>query len=83
MIITAFILLLLKQMSYKLLIITELFFQRGPFKAGEDVLLSKPMKGTMPRGSNETEDKQNLNTLRHSSKDRAENVMIVGYYVMT
>ncbi|WP_039068786.1 aminodeoxychorismate synthase component I [Staphylococcus shinii] len=55
----------------------ELFFQRGPFKADEDILLSKPMKGTMPRGSDETEDRNNLNTLSHSSKDRAENVMIV------
>ncbi|WP_436855060.1 chorismate-binding protein [Staphylococcus caeli] len=55
----------------------ELFFQRGPFKDQADILLSKPMKGTIARGQSEQEDEQNFKTLRQSAKDRAENVMIV------
>ncbi len=35
------------------------------------------MKGTMPRGKMEAEDQQYYKTLQTSSKDRAENVMIV------
>ena len=35
------------------------------------------MKGTIARGSSLTEDAENLTTLKHSKKDRAENVMIV------
>ena len=35
------------------------------------------MKGTMPRGKTEAEDQQYYKTLQTSSKDRAENVMIV------
>ncbi len=35
------------------------------------------MKGTMPRGKMEAEDQQYCKTLQTSSKDRAENVMIV------
>lgn len=38
---------------------------------------SKPIKGTMPRSENIHIDKLNAQTLQHSEKDRAENVMIV------
>lgn len=55
----------------------ELFFQKGRFKEQENVVLSKPMKGTMSRGHNEAEDHMLYEKLVHSSKDRAENVMIV------
>lgn len=55
----------------------ELFFQRGPFKNKADVLLSKPMKGTIARGKTKAEDQLNQMTLAESAKDRAENVMIV------
>lgn len=55
----------------------ELFFQRGPFENRKDVLLSKPMKGTIARGHSEAQDQQNLHTLMNSVKDKAENVMIV------
>lgn len=55
----------------------ELFFQRGPFKSRDNTLLSKPMKGTIARGLTEAQDQQNYQTLMHSSKDKAENVMIV------
>ena len=46
----------------------ELFFQRGPFENRKDVLLSKPMKGTIARGHSETQDQQNLHTLMNSVK---------------
>lgn len=55
----------------------ELFFQRGSFKNMEDVVLSKPMKGTMPRGKDKTEDDYYYQQLAQSKKDQAENVMIV------
>lgn len=55
----------------------ELFFQLGPHQHLANSLLTKPMKGTISRGNNETEDQENLNTLKNSKKDRAENVMIV------
>lgn len=55
----------------------ELFVQKGRFKEQENVVLSKPMKGTMSRGHNEAEDHMLYEKLVHSSKDRAENVMIV------
>jgi len=38
---------------------------------------SKPIKGTMPRSHDKVQDKQNSVILKHSNKDRAENVMIV------
>lgn len=41
------------------------------------LLFSQPIKGTCPRGKDETEDKQNLETLLHSEKEISENVMIV------
>ena len=55
----------------------ELFFQQGHFKSMDNVIVSKPMKGTMPRGRTDEEDEKNAETLAHSEKDRAENVMIV------
>ncbi|MBU5271656.1 aminodeoxychorismate synthase component I [Staphylococcus caprae] len=55
----------------------ELFFQKGDFKEHDNVILSKPMKGTMPRGRSIEEDEQLYYALKHSAKDRAENVMIV------
>ena len=38
---------------------------------------TKPIKGTCPRGKNPVEDLMLADMLRHSPKDRAENVMIV------
>jgi len=38
---------------------------------------SKPIKGTMPRSTDKEQDKKNATVLANSSKDRAENVMIV------
>lgn len=38
---------------------------------------SKPIKGTMPRSTNKTEDQNNADILANSTKDRAENLMIV------
>lgn len=50
----------------------ELFFRRdGP------VVTAKPMKGTAARGRTWLEDEQQIDRLRHSLKNRAENVMIV------
>lgn len=55
----------------------ELFFQKGNFQGMENIIISKPMKGTMPRGISNEEDQFNYETLKASTKDRAENVMIV------
>lgn len=38
---------------------------------------SKPIKGTMPRSVNKQQDEKNAQQLANSTKDRAENVMIV------
>ncbi len=38
---------------------------------------SKPIKGTMVRSNDSTKDAENAEILQHSSKDRAENLMIV------
>jgi len=38
---------------------------------------SKPIKGTMPRSDDKVQDTKNAEILRHSSKDNAENLMIV------
>ena len=40
-------------------------------------ILSRPMKGTAPRGHTPEEDAANAQTLRSTPKERAENVMIV------
>lgn len=50
----------------------ELFFQR---KNGE--ILSKPMKGTRPRGLTLEQDQTQGRALQNSAKDRSENLMIV------
>lgn len=50
----------------------ELFFRKH-----RDVIESRPMKGTAPRGRWTEEDRANAEALADSPKDRAENVMIV------
>ncbi len=50
----------------------ELFFYRNG-----DHLISRPMKGTRPRGRWPEEDQNHAHELRQSFKDRAENTMIV------
>ncbi|AOP32490.1 aminobenzoate synthetase [Leptospira tipperaryensis] len=49
----------------------ELFFE----KQGRN-LITKPMKGTYPRGKNEFEDEKNIQLLKNSEKEKAENLMI-------
>lgn len=41
------------------------------------IIKSRPIKGTAPRSSNLKEDQKNKNYLKNSSKERAENLMIV------
>lgn len=43
----------------------------------DDVVQTKPIKGTRPRSKDEIKDRQLKQELQESSKDRAENVMIV------
>lgn len=43
----------------------------------QGMVQSKPIKGTMPRNANTTQDKENAKILANSTKDRAENLMIV------
>lgn len=50
----------------------ELFFDWR-----EESLLTRPMKGTAPRGLNPQDDAAQAEALRSSPKERAENVMIV------
>ncbi|MFA5516857.1 MAG: chorismate-binding protein [Desulfuromonadales bacterium] len=50
----------------------ELFFSRE-----KERLLCRPMKGTAPRGRTVAEDRGRGSALRHSAKNRAENVMIL------
>ncbi len=50
----------------------ELFFERD-----EDVVVSRPMKGTCVRGYDEASDAEAARKLRSSEKERAENSMIV------
>ena len=58
---------------YKVLCLSpELFFKR----TGNHVI-TKPMKGTAPRGRWLAEDRATAEWLKHSEKNRAENVMIV------
>ena len=47
------------------------------FTLGNGVLLSRPMKGTSPRGLTLEEDRRRADQLVTSGKDRAENLMIV------
>lgn len=60
--------------DYIISISPELFFQ---YDLHNKQLLTKPMKGTLTRGSNEVEDAKNYEQLNNSNKDKAENVMIV------
>jgi len=46
-------------------------------KVSSGKVQSKPIKGTMPRSKNKAQDEDNAQQLKHSTKDRAENVMIV------
>lgn len=55
----------------------ELFFQQGDFQGDSNVIVSKPMKGTIARGDTPETDEANYKRLRQSAKDQAENVMIV------
>ena len=58
---------------YKVLCLSpELFFERRG-----DQVITRPMKGTVQRGRWPAEDRELARWLKHSSKDRAENVMIV------
>ena len=58
---------------YKVLCLSpELFFERRG-----DQVITRPMKGTVRRGRWAAEDRDLADWLKHSSKDRAENVMIV------
>ena len=47
------------------------------FRLTEDELISLPMKGTAPRGRTLLEDRENIQWLQQSIKNRAENLMIV------
>ncbi len=50
----------------------ELFFE---YKHGQ--VITRPMKGTVPRGGSPTRDRELAHWLQHSAKNQAENVMIV------
>ena len=50
----------------------ELFFRRA-----ENEIVTRPMKGTTPRGRDSAEDAAQANWLHNDEKNRAENVMIV------
>ncbi|MBP6016180.1 MAG: aminodeoxychorismate synthase component I [Candidatus Promineofilum sp.] len=50
----------------------ELFFRQEG-----QTLTARPMKGTAPRGLTAADDRRQIDWLRHSEKNRAENVMIV------
>jgi para-aminobenzoate synthetase/4-amino-4-deoxychorismate lyase len=47
------------------------------FKIKGNKIITKPMKGTIQRGQNEIEDKNNIEFLKNDIKNRAENIMIV------
>ncbi|MDJ0924867.1 MAG: aminodeoxychorismate synthase component I [Acidimicrobiia bacterium] len=55
----------------------ELFFDRYPTTAGPDRLITRPMKGTAPRGRWAEDDLARYHELEASEKDRAENLIIV------
>ena len=50
----------------------ELFFRKN-----KNIIETYPMKGTLKRGKDIKEDKQNILQLKNSVKDRSENLMIV------
>ena len=50
--------------------------ERFATKKGETII-TQPMKGTIGRGASTLEDESQINQLKNSEKDRAENVMIV------
>jgi para-aminobenzoate synthetase/4-amino-4-deoxychorismate lyase len=47
------------------------------FRLEDGTLTCRPMKGTAPRGRTLSEDRKNMERLRDSEKDRAENLMIL------
>ena len=55
----------------------ELFFTFANNAQGKNCIITKPIKGTRPRGQNVAADQANKNELASSEKDIAENVMIV------
>ena len=55
----------------------ELFFTFANNAQGENCIITKPIKGTRPRGQNVAADRDNKKELASSEKDIAENVMIV------
>ena len=55
----------------------ELFFTFAKNAQGENCIITKPIKGTRPRGQNVAADQANKKELARSEKDIAENVMIV------
>ena len=56
----------------------ELFFTfKKDASTGQHHIVTKPIKGTMPRGTTAEQDDFNKQQLINSEKDRAENVMIV------
>jgi para-aminobenzoate synthetase/4-amino-4-deoxychorismate lyase len=57
----------------------ELFFrvENGGLRSGERRIVTKPMKGTAPRGRTTREDREISEGLRGDPKNRSENVMIV------
>jgi len=55
----------------------ELFFTFANNAQGENCIITKPIKGTRPRGQNVAADQANKKELASSEKDIAENVMIV------
>jgi para-aminobenzoate synthetase/4-amino-4-deoxychorismate lyase len=55
----------------------ELFFDRHPTNGNPDRLVTRPMKGTAPRGRWSAEDLIRYEELKNSAKERAENLIIV------
>jgi para-aminobenzoate synthetase / 4-amino-4-deoxychorismate lyase len=47
------------------------------FRIEDGTVVSRPMKGTAPRGADADEDERRRSRLAHSEKERAENLMIV------
>ena len=61
--------------SFKILSNSPELFLKYCAKTGE--IITKPIKGTKPRGSSSEEDKQFIEDLKNSNKDKAEHLMIV------